>query len=158
MIKLLIMDVDGTLTDGKIYMGPKGESMKAFSVQDGYAIAHILRECGIEPIIITARKSKIVERRSKELGIIEVHQGCKNKMEKMIEIAKKKSINVDGGILAGIAYIGDDEPDLECIRISEISGCPSNATENVKKSVDYICSRKGGDGAVREFVEWLVNL
>ena len=74
-IKLFVMDVDGTLTDGKIYMGENGEIMKAFNVKDGYAIAHMLPEMEIIPVIITGRKSKIVENRAKELGITELYQG-----------------------------------------------------------------------------------
>ena len=79
MIKYLIMDVDGTLTDGKIYMGPNGEAMKAFSVKDGYAINFILKPAGIVPIIITARTSQIVKLRCDELGIEKVYQGNLNK-------------------------------------------------------------------------------
>ena len=78
-IKYLVMDVDGTLTDGKIYMGENGEVMKAFNIKDGYAISYFLPSNGIIPIVITGRKSKIVENRCKELGITEVHQGCIDK-------------------------------------------------------------------------------
>ena len=86
-IKMLVMDVDGTLTDGKIYMGSDGEVFKAFDVKDGYAIAH-LHEVGIIPVIITGRKSKIVENRAKELNIKEVYQGVSDKVEKLKEVAK----------------------------------------------------------------------
>ena len=82
-IKLLVMDVDGTLTDGHIYMGPDGEVMKAFDVKDGYGIAHILPRYGIIPVIITGRRSQIVERRCAELGITELYQGVGDKLERL---------------------------------------------------------------------------
>ena len=85
-IKLLVMDVDGTLTDGKIYMGAEGEMMKAFDVKDGYGIAHILPRLGITPVIITGRRSGIVERRCAELGITELYQGVRDKLEKLREL------------------------------------------------------------------------
>lgn len=156
-IKLIAMDVDGTLTDGKIYMGMNGELMKAFSVQDGYAIKHILREHDIVPVIITARESEIVSNRCRELNITEVHQGCINKAEKLKEIAAGLSLSQENDKIPGVAYIGDDILDMECIKLSEFSGCPANSCKQIKENVDYICSLKGGEGAVREFIEWLIR-
>lgn len=155
-IRILAMDVDGTLTDGKIYMGINGEIMKAFSVQDGYAIKHILREHGIIPVIITARESDIVNNRCKELGISELYQGCSNKIEKLREIADKWSLIYDENMMSGVAYIGDDILDLDCIKLSELSGCPANSCKVIKNNADYVCMAKGGEGAVREFIEWIV--
>lgn len=86
MIKYLIMDVDGTLTDGKIYMGPNGEAMKAFSIKDGYVVNYILKPAGIKPVIITARTSSIVQNRCKELGITEVYQGKTDKQRTLMDI------------------------------------------------------------------------
>lgn len=157
-IRILCMDIDGTLTDGKIYMGAKGEIMKAFSVHDGYAIKHILRDCGIVPVVITARENDIVNNRCKELGISEIYQGCSNKIEKLKEIADKFSLLYDGDMIPGVAYIGDDMLDLDCIKSSEVSGCPANSCKEIKRNVDYVCEAKGGEGAVREFIEWILQM
>ena len=86
-IKLLVLDIDGTMTDGKIYIGEQGELMKAFDIKDGYAIYKLLPEHGIKPVVITGRSSKIVENRCLELGVSELHQGCLDKGEKLKEIA-----------------------------------------------------------------------
>ena len=156
-ITMLVMDVDGTLTDGKIYMGNSGELMKVFDIKDGYAIVDILPKHSIIPVIITGRESKILESRCNELGISELHQGCTRKLDKMIEIANLYGLQRDeNGKFVGCAYIGDDNIDIPCMELSIYSGCPSAASEDVKKTVSYICNRKGGDGAVREFIEWLL--
>ena len=87
-IKMLVMDVDGTLTDGKIYVGSQGEVMKAFNVKDGYAIARILPDLGIIPVIITGRTSSIVEYRAKEIGITELYQGVSDKLAQLKQVAE----------------------------------------------------------------------
>lgn len=147
-IKMLVMDVDGTLTDGHIYIGAEGEVVKAFHVQDGYAIAHILPEKSIVPVIITGRSSKIVERRAAELKIIHLHQGVADKLSKLKEVAAELGINADE-----IAYIGDDLNDLDCIRWCGLTACPADAVPAVRENVQYVCSRNGGNGAVREFID-----
>ena len=149
--KYLILDVDGTLTDGKIYMGQNGEVMKAFNIKDGIGIHDILIPAGIIPVIITGRSSDIVLNRCKELGITEVYQGVKNKIEKLTEITKD---------LKSVAYIGDDINDLPCMKsVKEaggIIGCPADAVQKVKEISDYIFKNEGGDGAVIEFIEWII--
>lgn len=150
-IKMLVMDVDGTLTDGRIYIGANGEVMKAFDVKDGYAIVR-LREKGIEPVIITGRKSEIVQERAKELGIIELYQGVHDKLQQLKSIAEKLNCNQDE-----IAYIGDDENDMDCIKYCRITGCPSDAVNIVKDKAEYVCENKGGRGAVREFIDWILQ-
>ncbi len=152
MIKLLVMDVDGTLTDGRIYVGAQGELMKAFDVRDGYAIAHILPEYGIVPVIITGRSSEIVSNRAKELGIAELHQGVSDKLKMLREIAAKYDVSAEE-----IAYIGDDLNDLPCIRYCGVTACPADAVSLVLEQVDYVCKHNGGRGAVREYIEWLVH-
>ena len=147
-IKMLVMDVDGTLTDGHIYVGAEGEMMKAFHVQDGYAIAHVLPVKGIVPVIITGRSSKIVERRAAELKIIHLHQGISDKLTKLREVAAELGVCAEE-----IAYIGDDLNDLDCIRYCGLTACPADAVPEVLKVVDYVCSRNGGRGAVREFID-----
>lgn len=150
-IRMLVMDVDGTLTDGKIYMSATGELMKAFNIKDGYAIAR-LRDYGIEPVIITGRSSEIVDQRCKELKITELHQGIDNKSFMLRDICQKHDID-----LSQVAYIGDDLNDLPCMKICGFSACPSDAMKPVKDSVNYVCEAKGGEGAVREFIDYLLS-
>ena len=146
------MDVDGTLTDGKIYMGNDGEMMKAFSIKDGYGIHDIAMKAGIIPVIITGRISQIVLNRCNELGIKEIHQGISNKIEKLL------SFTTD---LSKVAYIGDDLNDLSCmIPVKEaggVVGCPHDAVRKVIELADFVTEHNGGDGAVRDFIEWLVK-
>lgn len=154
-IKYLVMDVDGTLTDGKIYMGNEGELFKAFNIKDGCGIHDILIPSGIVPVIITGRKSKILENRCNELKIDKLYQGVGDKLTVL-----KQILEVDGFNFSNVAYIGDDINDLSCMQQvkedSGIVGCPSDAVEKVKKIADYTCNAKGGEGAVREFIEWLL--
>ena len=152
MIKLLFMDVDGTLTDGKIYMGEEGELCKVFDIKDGCGIHDILPKYGIVPVIITGRSSKIVENRAVELGIMEVYQGVRDKAALVLQIMEKYECSTHA-----VAYIGDDILDLPCIQLCGVSGCPSDAVYAVKSACDYICKLPGGKGAVREFIEWLIQ-
>lgn len=152
-IKNLITDVDGSLTDGKIYIGSGGESMKAFNIKDGCGIHDILIPSGIIPVIITGRSSEILEKRCEELGITQLHQGVSDKLGKLREIIKYES-------LSKAAYIGDDINDLPCMReikqAGGIIGCPADAVKEVKEISDFISERNGGNGAVREFIEWIM--
>ncbi len=152
MIRILAMDVDGTLTDGKIYMGPDGEAMKAFNIKDGLGIHDLLIPAGIIPVIITGRKSRIVENRSRELGITEVHQGVSDKVQKLKELA---------GNLSEAAYIGDDLNDLKCMQAVKaeggLTGCPADAAAEVRGLCDFVSEFRGGEGAVRDFIEWLLK-
>lgn len=149
MIKMLVMDVDGTLTDGTIYIAPSGEVMKAFNVKDGYGIVQ-LRKSGIVPVIITGRKSQIVEQRAKELKITELYQGIEDKLAKLKEIAEKYNVTA-----REIAYIGDDLNDMDCIEFCGFTGCPADAVDEVLQKVNYVCKHDGGNGAVREFISAL---
>lgn len=150
------MDVDGTLTDGKIYIGNDGEMFKAFDIKDGCGIHDILIPSGIVPIIITGRFSKMLEYRCKELGITELYQAIQNKVEKMSTILSTIKCNYEN-----VAYIGDDINDLPCMNIIKryggLIGCPSDAVEQVKEISNFISKKKGGSGAVREFIEWIIN-
>lgn len=151
-IKYLVMDVDGTLTDGKIYMGSNGEIMKAFNIKDGYGIRNILIPAGIEPVVLTGRISEIVTSRCQELGIEHIYQGANDKLARLYSITQD---------LSEISYIGDDLNDFECMvsikKSGGIIGCPRNAVSKVIQLSDYIAEHDGGEGAVRDFVEWLVS-
>ncbi len=155
-VKYLVLDVDGTLTDGCIYMGENGELCKAFNAKDGYGIAHQAIPAGITPVIITGRKSNIVLNRCKELGITEVHQGVGNKLAKLQEIL---SANGDG--LDKCAYMGDDLNDLEVMlaikNAGGYAGCPRDAADEVINNSNFVSNKEGGRGCVREFVEWLIK-
>ena len=150
-IKMLVMDVDGTLTDGKIYIGENGEVMKAFNVKDGYGIV-MAKKQGILPVIITGRKSKIVKERAKELGIEELYQGIEDKVEVLKAVAQKHGI-----LLEEVAYIGDDVNDLGCMKVCGLTACPNDAIDEVINDVDYKCEKSGGNGAVREFIDFIIN-
>ncbi len=152
------MDVDGTLTDGKIYMGENGELFKVFNIKDGYGIKDILPKYGIIPVIITARKSKILENRCRELNITELHQGTRDKKKKLDEIIQTFPEVINYG---NIAYMGDDILDLQCmVPIREMGGevgCPADAVGKVKVVSGFISSKNGGEGAVREFIEFIIS-
>lgn len=150
------MDVDGTLTDGKIYMGATGEVMKAFDIKDGYGIHDMLIPNGITPVIITGRTSQIVENRCKELGIKDLFQGIKNKIEVLTAFLESKESS-----LSEVAYIGDDLNDMSCISAIKksvgLTGCPANAVDKIIASADFVSQANGGEGAVREFIEFIMK-
>jgi 3-deoxy-D-manno-octulosonate 8-phosphate phosphatase (KDO 8-P phosphatase) len=150
-IRLLIMDVDGTLTDGKIYMGSSSELLKAFDIKDGCGIHDILPKHDILPAIITGRKSQILESRCNELELFHLYQGVNNKKEKMEEL-----LALFGYSYSNVAYIGDDINDLPCMQKVSLIGCPADAVKEVKSIAHFVSSKGGGNGAVREFIEWLV--
>lgn len=161
-IKFLVMDVDGTLTDGKIYMGNEGEVFKTFDIKDGYAIHSILKEYDITPVIITGRESKIVETRARELGVIDIYQGIADKKKKLEYILREKSELFNKEFtLSNVAYIGDDLNDIPvmlAIKSSNgIVGAPLDAINKVKDISDFISKREGGKGAVREFIEYIID-
>ena len=151
-VKYLIMDVDGTLTDGKIYMSGHGEAYKAFNIKDGYGIHDFAIPAGIIPVIITGRSSDIVLQRGSELGIKDIYPGVIDKIEKMQSVAPD---------LSKVAYIGDDINDLSCMLLIKeaggLVGCPKNAARQVIEVSDYIADHNGGEGAVRDFIEWLLD-
>lgn len=150
MIKLLVMDVDGTLTDGSIFIGEHGEIMKRFNCKDGYAIQNILPQMQVVPAIITGRESEILVRRCEELHIKYLVQNCQNKVGALSEIIGELGIK-----MSEVAYIGDDLNDLACMRQVGYRGCPHDAAEEIKVICEYVCVSDGGRGAVREFIEWI---
>ena len=151
-IKALVMDVDGTLTDGRIYIGPAGECMKAFNVKDGYGIAQILPKYGILPIIITGRESAITERRAEELNIQCLYQNVSNKVSIL-----KKFMDENKLLSDEVAYIGDDLNDLPAMKVCGYVGCPNDSAKEVLEYADYVCTKNGGAGAVREFIDYIVK-
>lgn len=162
-IRFLIMDVDGTLTDGKLHISEQGELFKSFDAKDGYGIKDVLPKHYIIPVIITARSSKVLSVRCKELNIDQVYQGVFDKKAKLDEILNAYS-QAEGTIYSyeNCAYIGDDIPDLQCMcpihDAGGITACPSDASEEVMDMVDLVCNRSGGNGAVREFIDWFIHV
>lgn len=150
-VRLFVMDVDGTLTDGKIYMGNAGELLKAFSVKDGLGIKK-LQKMGVEFVIITGRVSDIVMNRAKELGITKIYQGIDNKISKLREVCIDFSCTLDN-----VVYIGDDENDLECMQACGHCACTNDAWSSVREKADFISSFNGGEGAVRDYIEYLIK-
>ena len=155
-VEAIIIDVDGTLTDGKLHLSGNGELFKSFDVKDGYAIKHILPAHGIVPVVMTGRESAIVSLRCQELGVEHVFQGSVDKIVTMESIANILHISENDGKY-NIAYIGDDLIDLPCMKKSKLVGCPADAANEVKQVSDFISCRCGGDGAVREFIEWIIH-
>jgi len=151
MIKLVLLDVDGTLTDGGIYRGNNGEELKRFNVKDGYAIVNA-QKLGIEFGIITGRKSELVEIRAKELKIKYLYQGISEKTVILEEIMKKDSLSKEE-----IAYMGDDLNDLLIMKQVGLSGTPKDAVDEVIQVADFVSKKNGGSGAVREFIEYILK-
>lgn len=150
-IKLLLLDVDGVMTDGGIYYSNSGDEFKRFNIQDGYGLRKF-RLAGFQTGIITGRTSKLVERRAEDLGISEVYQNLDNKAEAYETIKQKLNLQDHE-----IAYIGDDEFDLCVLTQVGFSATPANALPVVKKYVHYVCKHNGGNGAVRELVDLILE-
>ena len=148
MIKLIILDVDGTLTKGGILIGNSGEEFKEFNVKDGYMIASARKKCGKIFAIITGRNSKIVSIRAKELGITHFYQGIDDKI--VIYEQLKKELNITD---EETAYIGDDLNDFEVMKRVGLVGAPADACREILETADFVSSKNGGEGAVREFIE-----
>ncbi len=149
-IKALVMYVDGTKTDGGLYIGHNGEVAKRFHVRDGYAIHDLLPALGIIPIVITGRTSEIVLRRCEELGVTHIVQGSRDKVADLMDILAREKISLEE-----TAFIGDDLNDLPCMQLVGLKGCPGDAAQEVINVADYVTNQMGGQGAVREFIEWI---
>ncbi len=150
-IKMLILDVDGVMTDGRIYMNDQGEETKAFNVKDGYGI-RLLLEAGIDVAIITGRKSGVVDRRAKDLGIRFVYQGVSDKKAVGIGLLAERRLTGDQ-----TCYIGDDLPDLPLLRYVGLPVAVADAVKEVRDDALYVTRKNGGEGAVREICELILK-
>ena len=150
MIELIVLDVDGTLTDGKITYSNSGEETKSFDVADGLAIAVWTKKFGKKAAIITGRSSFVVEKRAKELNITHLHQGIKNKQEVLEQILKEENLS-----WSQVAAIGDDLNDYNMLKKVGLSFTPANGSHYLKDFVNVVCQNKGGDGAVLEMLEYI---
>jgi len=151
-IELIVLDVDGTLTDGKITYTQNGDEVKSFCVKDGLAIASWIK-LGKQVAIITGRSSSIVERRAKELGIKHFYQGIHNKQEVLENLLEELNLNMEN-----VASAGDDLNDYKMLKASKIAFVPSNASSYVIEIADEVLSLSGGNGAIREMIEKLIDL
>jgi 3-deoxy-D-manno-octulosonate 8-phosphate phosphatase (KDO 8-P phosphatase) len=150
-VALVVCDVDGVLTDGRLYIGAQGEAMKAFDVRDGHGIK-LLREAGIEVAILTARSSEIVARRAAELGLTRVLQGQSDKA------AGFARLQADTGIAADrCAYIGDDWPDLPCLARAGLAATVADGCDEARAIAHWISAAPGGRGAVRQLAEFILR-
>jgi len=151
MIKLLVLDVDGCLTDGKIIYTSNSSEVKEFNVKDGLAIASWIR-MGHHVAIITGRNSFIVKRRADELGIQHLHQGIKDKDRVLREIMNSLKLET-----YEVAAIGDDLNDYRMLSLVGRSFTPNNGVADIKAIVDTVLANKGGDGAVREMIDIVIE-
>ena len=150
-IRLLVMDVDGVMTNGKITYTSDGQELKSFNIKDGLGIKRA-QASGIETAIITGRTSPVVERRARELGIAHLVQGREDKLAALSDLVDQMNLSLDQ-----VAYIGDDVPDLTAIESVRLGACPADADTEVKSKANWVSTRAGGDGCVRELCDLLVS-
>ncbi len=150
-VKVLMLDVDGVLTDGRIIISDDGQETKCFNVRDGHGLK-LIQRAGIEVIFLTGRTSKVVEHRARELGIKKVHQGVLDKLSVFNEILAEE------GLVPGqVAYAGDDIVDLPVLSRVGFSITVSDAHDEVLKAVDLVTKNPGGRGAIREVCEMILK-
>ncbi|MCU0696785.1 MAG: HAD family hydrolase [Myxococcaceae bacterium] len=150
-IRLVVFDVDGVLTDGGLWYGPDGEVMKRFDVKDGHAMV-LARLTGLPVAILTARTSKIVETRAKELQLAKVFQGRREKGPALIELCAELNASPHEA-----AYMGDDVNDLPAMAHCGLTACPADAVAEVREAVHFVSSHPGGRGAARELIELVLR-
>lgn len=150
-IRLVVLDVDGVLTDGRLYYGPHGEAMKVFDVRDGHGIKMLLGR-GIEVAILSARDSPIVAQRARELGIARVLQGRGDKARAFNELLAETKVSADE-----TAFVGDDLPDLPVLRQAGLAATVDDARDEVKAVAHWIAPRPGGRAAVRAIAEFILR-
>ena len=150
-IKLLMLDVDGVLTDGSIIYSDSGEEIKVFNARDGHGLRLLMR-AGIEVVLLTGRESKAVLHRARDLGIEDVYQKATDKIKTYQSIVAVKKIED-----RNVCFVGDDIVDIPVLRRVGFSAAVSDAATEVKEIVDYVTSKEGGKGAVRELCELLLK-
>ena len=150
-VRLLILDVDGVLTDGKVIYTDSGEEIKRFDVRDGHGLKLLMRS-GIDVTLLTGRESRVVLHRARDLGIEHVYQKALNKIEVYETILTKRNLKDKE-----VGFVGDDLVDLPVLRKVGFSAAVPDAVPEVKEIVDYVTSKKGGEGAVREICELLLK-
>jgi 3-deoxy-D-manno-octulosonate 8-phosphate phosphatase (KDO 8-P phosphatase) len=150
-IRLLVLDVDGVLTDGRLYFTAEGESLKVFDVRDGSGLVQ-LRRAGIQLAIISGRDSEMVRTRMKELGITHVRQGSRDKDADLRSLLSTLQLTSEQ-----TACVGDDTPDLPMFKLAHLAIAPADAHASVRAIVHYVTQAKGGEGAVREVCDLILQ-
>ncbi|MGB1139614.1 MAG: KdsC family phosphatase [Halioglobus sp.] len=150
-VRLLALDVDGVLTDGRIYYTNQGDEIKAFNIKDGLGIK-LLQDSGVKVAIITGRTSDIVARRASELGIEDIVQGREDKRDALVELCRRHDL-----ALEDCAYMGDDLPDLGAVRACGLGMTVSDGAEQLRAAADWVSTLPGGGGAVREACEYILQ-
>lgn len=148
-IRLLVFDVDGVMTDGSITYDENGIEYKTFNAKDGHGLAKMIKY-GFLTAVITGRRNGTVERRSQDLHFTEVYQGVKNKLPILEAIMEKYELD-----FSQVCYMGDDEPDIAILEKVAIAACPADAVKRVKNICNFISSKDGGKGAVRELCDFV---
>jgi 3-deoxy-D-manno-octulosonate 8-phosphate phosphatase (KDO 8-P phosphatase) len=149
-VRLLVLDVDGVLTDGRLFYGPKGETLKAFHVRDGHGIKEVM-SAGITVAIISGRKSAAVAQRARELGIRHVVQGARDKLAALRKLAAARKLALDF-----CACVGDDTPDVPVLEACGVGIAVADAHPDALAAADLVTKTNGGHGAVREVCDWLM--
>ncbi len=150
-ITTIFLDIDGTLTDGKVYLDNGKNEFKSFDVKDGLMVVSTI-ELGYDIIIMTGRQSQVVARRAEELGIKEFYQGIRNKKEAVEKLMEEKGFSYEN-----LAYLGDDLNDYAVMDKCAFAGCPADAVGEIKDISDFISEFKGGNGAVREILSYILQ-
>ena len=150
-VKLLVMDVDGVLTDGGIYYTERGDEIKRFDVRDGQGLV-LVRQMGVLTAVITRRRSAIVQRRAEELGIVEIHQGATDKRALLESLLARRGLRA-----SGVVYVGDDLGDLPAMQLVGVPVAVADAVRPVKDAAVYVTRARGGHGAVRELCDAIVQ-
>ena len=150
-IRLFATDVDGVLTDAGMYYSESGEELKKFNTRDGMGIK-LLQRAGLITAIVTQERTKLVAWRGEKLMMPEVHQGVMDKLSLVREMAGRHGLSMDE-----VAYIGDDINDLATLKAVGFSATPADGMPAVVEAVDYVCVKKGGEGAVREIIEMILK-
>ncbi|HEX7417417.1 MAG TPA: HAD-IIIA family hydrolase [Steroidobacteraceae bacterium] len=151
-IRLLVLDVDGVLTDGRLYYGARGEALKAFHVRDGHGMK-LVQARGIEVAVISGRRSPAVARRCRELGVRHVHQGIDDKRAALQQLCAALRIT-----FADCAAVGDDSPDVPLLRAVGLAFATADAHADARAAAQHITRRAGGYGAVREVCDFLLGM
>jgi 3-deoxy-D-manno-octulosonate 8-phosphate phosphatase (KDO 8-P phosphatase) len=151
-IRLLVLDVDGVLTDGRLYFGPRGEALKAFHVRDGVGLRELQR-AGLEIAVISGRRSPMVAARCRELGVRHVVQGVGDKLAALTRLCVRLKLTP-----AACACVGDDLPDVPVMRVAALSFAVADAHRAARRAADVVTRLPGGRGAVREVCDHLLAL
>ena len=153
-VRIMLTDVDGVLTDGSVYYSARGEELLRFSRRDGMGVER-LRSAGIETAIITREKSEIVRRRAEKLGVERIFEGVRDKRAALDTVLADCHVHI-----GELGYIGDDVNDagiIDILRTHNLIACPADAMPEISRMAHYVCRARGGEGAFREFAEWVLS-